>query len=156
MPLIECPDCGKQISDAAPACIHCGRPINGTTGISVTSLVDAARLGVPATIEEHGPQFIIGWLVLVLGIIGIVFALNMDTSVDASDPFGGSTGRVNNIGLMNDKQNYLIASSVAAVLGGILLVTAKKSVSVVQSDTPSTETTSPLRGQCACGVMLRR
>jgi DNA-directed RNA polymerase subunit RPC12/RpoP len=27
MPLITCADCGKQISDAAPACIHCGRPL---------------------------------------------------------------------------------------------------------------------------------
>ena len=26
MPLVPCPDCGAQISDAAPACIHCGRP----------------------------------------------------------------------------------------------------------------------------------
>lgn len=26
MPLIACPDCHRQISDAAPACIHCGRP----------------------------------------------------------------------------------------------------------------------------------
>lgn len=26
MALIECPDCGAQISDAAPACPHCGRP----------------------------------------------------------------------------------------------------------------------------------
>lgn len=26
MPLISCSDCGKDISDAAPACIHCGRP----------------------------------------------------------------------------------------------------------------------------------
>lgn len=27
MALVECPDCGKNISDAAPACIHCGRPM---------------------------------------------------------------------------------------------------------------------------------
>ena len=27
MALIECPDCGKKVSDAAPACIHCGRPM---------------------------------------------------------------------------------------------------------------------------------
>lgn len=27
MPLTNCPDCDKQISDAAPSCIHCGRPI---------------------------------------------------------------------------------------------------------------------------------
>lgn len=26
MPLVTCPDCEKQISDAAPACIYCGRP----------------------------------------------------------------------------------------------------------------------------------
>ena len=27
MPLIECPDCKKQISDAAPTCPGCGRPM---------------------------------------------------------------------------------------------------------------------------------
>lgn len=26
MPLVACPDCKEKISDAAPACIHCGRP----------------------------------------------------------------------------------------------------------------------------------
>lgn len=24
MALIKCPECGKEISDKAPACIHCG------------------------------------------------------------------------------------------------------------------------------------
>ena len=28
MALIECPDCGKQISDAAEQCIGCGRPMS--------------------------------------------------------------------------------------------------------------------------------
>lgn len=27
MALINCPECGKQISDKAPACIHCGNPM---------------------------------------------------------------------------------------------------------------------------------
>lgn len=27
MAMIKCPDCGKDISNVAPACIHCGRPI---------------------------------------------------------------------------------------------------------------------------------
>lgn len=27
MPLIECPDCHEQISDAAPSCPKCGRPV---------------------------------------------------------------------------------------------------------------------------------
>ena len=28
MALIVCPECGKEISDKAPACIHCGYPLN--------------------------------------------------------------------------------------------------------------------------------
>ncbi len=28
MALIKCPECGKEISDQAPACIHCGFPLN--------------------------------------------------------------------------------------------------------------------------------
>lgn len=27
MPLIQCPDCGKEVSTLAPACPHCGRPV---------------------------------------------------------------------------------------------------------------------------------
>ena len=27
MALIKCPECGKEISDLAPACIHCGYPL---------------------------------------------------------------------------------------------------------------------------------
>jgi len=30
MALIQCPDCGKEISDQAPACLNCGRPVNKT------------------------------------------------------------------------------------------------------------------------------
>lgn len=32
MSLIKCPDCGKEVSDKAPACPNCGRPI-APTGI---------------------------------------------------------------------------------------------------------------------------
>ena len=28
MPLIKCPDCEKDVSDSAAACIHCGRPLS--------------------------------------------------------------------------------------------------------------------------------
>lgn len=31
MALVRCSDCGNEISDAAPACIHCGRPAEGKT-----------------------------------------------------------------------------------------------------------------------------
>ena len=28
MALIKCPECGGQVSDKAPACIHCGYPLH--------------------------------------------------------------------------------------------------------------------------------
>ena len=28
MALIKCPECGKDISDKSPACIHCGYPLD--------------------------------------------------------------------------------------------------------------------------------
>ncbi len=31
MALIKCPECGKEISDKAPACIHCGFPLESVT-----------------------------------------------------------------------------------------------------------------------------
>ncbi len=33
MPLITCPDCEKQISDIAPSCIHCGRPMKDSASV---------------------------------------------------------------------------------------------------------------------------
>ncbi len=27
MPLIQCPDCGRDVSDSAPSCPGCGKPI---------------------------------------------------------------------------------------------------------------------------------
>ena len=35
MALIKCPDCGKDISDAAPTCIGCGRQMKATESVAV-------------------------------------------------------------------------------------------------------------------------
>lgn len=35
MPLINCPECNKEISNKAPACPHCGNPINESIPIVV-------------------------------------------------------------------------------------------------------------------------
>lgn len=34
MALIKCPECGKEISDKAPTCIHCGYPLNLNQNLS--------------------------------------------------------------------------------------------------------------------------
>ncbi len=56
-----------------------------------------------------------GFVVLAIGILGLLFTLAMDTSVATGD-FGR---RVNNIGLMSDKQNLLIFFAVACVVGAL-------------------------------------
>ena len=58
----------------------------------------------------------IGGCLIVVGIIALASSLGMDTTVPSS---GG--GRVHNMGLMNDKQNYLIVSGIV-LLSGIVLV----------------------------------
>lgn len=40
MGLITCPDCGKDVSDQAAACIHCGRPMTPGSQISETTSPD--------------------------------------------------------------------------------------------------------------------
>lgn len=66
----------------------------------------------------------LGGLVLVVGGLMVLGALSMDVGVAVptqtilGETFGG--GRVNNIGLMKDRQNLLILGSVLG-LGGLLL-----------------------------------
>lgn len=61
----------------------------------------------------------IGIFVLVLGLIGLIFTLNMDTTVESGRGFDRS--RVHNIGLMNEKQNYLLVSVAMAIAGVVIL-----------------------------------
>lgn len=44
MALIACPDCGHQVSDQAPACVNCGRPILPTAAVTEICEVSLRRL----------------------------------------------------------------------------------------------------------------
>lgn len=57
----------------------------------------------------------LGTAVLILGILGVIGALSMDVSV----PSG--IGRVNNLGLMSQRQNLTMVAGLVA-LGGLLMV----------------------------------
>ena len=62
---------------------------------------------------------------MILGTIGIIYCLFiMNVSVEVNYPNGNAFGfpqRVNNIGLMADRQNYILASCVAILLGIFLV-----------------------------------
>ena len=58
---------------------------------------------------------VIGLIALAVGCVGLLLILSMDTSVAT-----GEIGRrVNNIGLMNDKQNLLLVFAAIAIVGAL-------------------------------------
>lgn len=108
MAMLKCPDCLRDVSDAAPACPGCGRPL-------AAAVLTRTKPG-----EISGGQAV-GVLLLLAGLAGLVyFFLFFDVSV----PVGG--GHVNNIGLMADRQNGVIVAAVAALVGVVLAVALKK------------------------------
>jgi hypothetical protein len=81
MALITCGDCHQQISDAAPACIHCGRPnrplSTGAAPRPLPAASDSSRAGAP---RRNQPTRRFGWLrtaavtvVILIVLLGIAF-----------------------------------------------------------------------------------
>lgn len=62
----------------------------------------------------------LGIFVLVLGVLVVLGAMIMDVSV----PSG--LGRVNNIGLMSERQNYTIIGAVLSIAGLLMLVLRRR------------------------------
>lgn len=54
MALITCPECGKQISDKAPACIHCGYPMQEQPTAAPT-VPTSKKVAIPS-FKEPSPQ----------------------------------------------------------------------------------------------------
>ena len=80
----------------------------------------------------------LGVLLLVVGLLGMGWAMSMDTSVAVGDvgmpselsrflPSGMSSMRVNNLGLMHEQRNYLIFGGVIAVIGLVLVLVGRES-----------------------------
>lgn len=63
MALVECPDCGKKVSDSAPACPGCGCP--------------AGHTSTPREIEQTSKQYksqqVIAVFVFFIGLLVLVF-----------------------------------------------------------------------------------
>ena len=64
----------------------------------------------------------LGILALILGLIGIVFSIQMDTSVSSYDG-----ERINNLGLMSLQQNLVFLCSTVTIVGVFLIVMAVRS-----------------------------
>lgn len=79
MPLINCPDCGREVSNKAAACIHCGCPISG--GDDLKELIVGAQEPLVEALPE--PTWIVGseWTLPEDGMEQRVHCLDCDRDV---------------------------------------------------------------------------
>ncbi len=85
MALIKCKECGKEISDKAKKCIHCGIALKDD-GNKVTNNDNKKK--------NKAVKIIVGIILLVVAIFSVVIAINKDLS---NEIFGGVSERVVNI-----------------------------------------------------------
>lgn len=52
MPLINCPECGKQVSDKAPTCPNCAFPLNSISSNEATSDTEGTQSDQPESVTE--------------------------------------------------------------------------------------------------------
>ncbi|EOV8179421.1 zinc ribbon domain-containing protein [Raoultella ornithinolytica] len=64
---------------------------------------------------------ILGYIAITIGVIFAVFALFMDVTVATGDGY-----RVNNLGLMSSRQNYMIFGGFVAIAGIIIALVGDK------------------------------
>jgi len=91
MSLTTCPDCQSPVSDQAPACPHCGRPMQPSTAevkSKSTEPSQSATSPKTQTIEATGKKWkamqLIGGVLIILAIISCSVAF----SVEGSEPNG--------------------------------------------------------------------
>ena len=95
MPLINCPDCQKQVSSEAPACPSCGRPLK--QAVTAAAAASGGRLcpycGAHAVGKVRGLQGVGEVLLAVILIVaclipGIIYYIYME-----SVPYCSGCGR---------------------------------------------------------------
>lgn len=66
MPLIQCPDCKKEISDAAPSCPNCGRPnvVDMTKQHTSQLISEPRKVSIPLIVGIIMIPFISSWFTL--------------------------------------------------------------------------------------------
>lgn len=74
MAMIKCDECGKDISDKAAACVHCGKPLKKTwKGLQLAGIGVMALGLVVLFVSSGGPAYSMGIFMLVSGgIITII------------------------------------------------------------------------------------
>ena len=89
MAIIQCPECGREMSDKAEKCIHCGCPLDGA--------VQNADVTAPKTKNSKGKTggvlgaFVVFFLIMGLFIFAFVALINNSSSNRSSSNSSGNS-----------------------------------------------------------------
>lgn len=70
MPIIKCPECGKEVSSYAKKCIHCGFPLSKC---EIPKDIDAGIISAPVQIKKRRPLFLILALLCIIPCVIFTF-----------------------------------------------------------------------------------
>lgn len=84
MALIKCPDCGRDISDQAPACPHCGRPAAAGTPVAPTAAPSPEKAKTSAAAWGCLAIIVLVFVIVVIGSSGSEGGSNSSSSTSSS------------------------------------------------------------------------
>ena len=130
---MKCPACGYFMDAMDKECPRChGKGLPDSTAQAAPSTPQAAPEPASAIKAGSGTsaQRLIGVVLMTLGLAAAAyfnFMFDVSVAVPSMDIMGTTVGggRVNNIGLMAERQNGILMGIGAAILGAVLYVTGK-------------------------------
>lgn len=91
-----------------------------------------------------------GYFVLVIGVIALIASMNMDVSVSTG------MGRVNNLGLMSQRQNFTTVSGLVALAGLLMVIFGGSKSPAAQTQAPLQQQTFDTRPCPFCAEPIKR
>lgn len=101
MPLIYCPDCGKQISDQAQFCINCGRPMV----VPIHRVPPVPKIDLIELPKKYTQRLVFGIITVVLGSMIFFMCISEDVS----------------------ENSFLAASAANLLIPGLIVLIGRKS-----------------------------
>jgi uncharacterized membrane protein YvbJ len=85
MAMISCDECGEQVSERAPACVHCGNPItaSGGTGTKNTEKISTVTWGF-FSIGLAFVAFVVSFIVLGFAVGIVIYFFTEESLFNAS------------------------------------------------------------------------